>query len=130
MSMALNQLLNERASVWESMKALRSDAEKNDDKAFTAEQRESWDKHEKRMGELSGDIDRLTEGQSEYDELEKQVRSVPSQQVSSESRDPEGSVRRGAVRRGVRDLRPSRHGSPRPEQRSLLGEGVRRRSER
>jgi HK97 family phage major capsid protein len=88
MSMALNQLLNERASVWESMKSLRADAEKNENGAFTGEQRESWDKHEKRMGEISGDIDRLSKA-SEYDELEKEVRSIPSQHVSPERREEE-----------------------------------------
>ena len=87
MSMELNTLLNERASVWESMKSLRDDASKNEDNTFTAEQRTSWDKHEARMAELSGDIDRL-QGASKYDELEKHVRSVPDQR--SESKPDEG----------------------------------------
>jgi HK97 family phage major capsid protein len=87
MSMELNTLLNERASVWENMKSLRSDAAKNTDNAFTGEQRESWDKHEARMTELSGDIERL-QGASKYDELEKHVRSVPDQR--SESTPDEG----------------------------------------
>jgi HK97 family phage major capsid protein len=83
MSMELNTLLNERGQVWESMKALRADAPET---GLTAEQRESWDKHEKRMGELTGDIDRL-QGASKYDELEKHVRDVPSQatEVRSEA---------------------------------------------
>lgn len=56
--MSIKSLMEERARVWDSMTALRekATAEKRDE--FTAEERETWDKSEARLSELTGDIER------------------------------------------------------------------------
>lgn len=51
--MNIKTLMEERANVWHQMKALRDKTEE-----LTAEERESWDNHEARLSELTGDIER------------------------------------------------------------------------
>lgn len=64
MNERLKRLLEERANVWSQMTALR---EKTED--LTAEERESWDKMESRISELSEDIEREQRG----DELQREM---------------------------------------------------------
>lgn len=66
--MNIKTLMEERANVWSQMCALRDKTEE-----LTAEERESWDKHEARLDVLTGDIEREERaarlGEVDYDSI-------------------------------------------------------------
>lgn len=86
MSERLKKLIEEQNTTWKRMQDIQAAAE-SEDRDLTAEERENWDKAEKRLTEVSGDIDRL--------ERMAKLEKVDPSQVVTATGDPAPADRGG-----------------------------------